>query len=264
MNDRTPAHGRPLALVTGASSGIGRELARELAERGYDLVVVAEDDAIHEVARELDAICRALAVQADLATEEGNVATLAALEADPRRTSVAAINAGVGVGGPLVETDMRAHLRLVALNVASTVHLGKALAERMVVEGDGRLLFTSSIASRMPGPLNTTYAASKSFVQSFAEGLRQELADSGVTVTALMPGPTDTSFFKRADLEGTHLAEGHRDDAAQVAREGIDALLEGRDHVVTGTRMNAVQATLAALVPDPIKAKLHGKMNSPT
>ncbi|AWB91107.1 SDR family NAD(P)-dependent oxidoreductase [Aeromicrobium chenweiae] len=264
MDDPTPTLARPLGLVTGASSGIGRELARELAERGYDLVVVAEDDAIHDVARELDAITSARAVQADLATTAGNEATLAALDADPRRPAVAAINAGIGVGGPLVDTDLDAHLRLVALNVTSTVHLGKELAERMVAEGDGRLLFTSSIASQMPGPLNTTYAASKSFVQSFAEGLRQELADSGVTVTALMPGPTDTEFFDRAGLDGTHIDEGHKDSAEQVAREGVDAMLAGRDHVVPGTRMNALQAALSALLPDSLTAKLHGKMNSPT
>ncbi|MRJ75258.1 SDR family NAD(P)-dependent oxidoreductase [Aeromicrobium sp. SMF47] len=264
MDDTTRSLARPLALVTGASSGIGRELARELAERGYDLIVVAEDDAIHEVARELDAITAARAVQADLATTAGNLATLAALDDDPRRPAAAAINAGVGVGGPLVDTDLDDHLRLVAVNVTSTVHLGKAVAERMVAEGDGRLLFTSSIASQMPGPLNTTYAASKSFVQSFAEGLRQELRDSGVTVTALMPGPTDTDFFDRADLEGTHLDEGHKDGAEQVARQGVDAMLEGRDHVVTGTRLNAIQAALSSLLPDPLKAKLHGKMNSPT
>lgn len=264
MDDTTRSLGRPLALVTGASSGIGRELARQLAQRGYDLIVVAEDTAIHDVARELDAITAARGVQADLATTEGNRATLAALDEDLRRPAVAAINAGIGVGGPLVDSDLDAQLRLVGVNVISTVHLGKAIAERMVAEGDGRLLFTSSIASQMPGPLNTTYAASKSFVQSFAEGLRQELADSGVTVTALMPGPTDTDFFERAGLTGTRMDEGHKDDAEEVARQGIDAMLEGRDRVVTGTRMNAIQAAVSSLLPDPLKAKLHGKMNSPT
>ncbi len=224
---------RPFGVVTGASSGIGRELARELAERGYDLVGVAEDDAIHDVAR---------------------------LDEEHRPLAVAAINAGVGVGGPLVQTPLDDHLRLLALNVGSTVHLGKQLAGRMVDAGSGRLLFTSSIASQLPGSLQTTYAASKAFVQSFAEGLGQEVADHGVTVTALMPGATDTEFFDRAGLADSRIGRGPKDDPAQVAHEGIEAMLDGRDHVVTGARRNKVMAAVSALVPDAVGARLQGRM----
>lgn len=262
MEDVTPIGYRPLALVTGASSGIGRELARELAEREHDLIIVAEDQAIHDAARELSTITGVRAVQADLATSEGNEAVLDAVERDGRGLSVAAINAGVGVGGPLVDTDLEDHQRLVAVNVMSTVHLGKRVAEQMVEDGEGRILFTSSVASQMPGPLNSTYAASKSFVQSFAEGLRQELSDTGVTVTALMPGPTDTDFFQRADLEDTRLGRSPKDDPARVAREGIDALMNGHDHVVTGSSKNRLQTALGTLLPDPVKAKLHQRLNS--
>jgi short-subunit dehydrogenase len=253
--------GRELALVTGASSGIGLELARELAERGYDLIVAAEDDRIRDLPAELHAVT-VTPVQADLATREGNDELLDAVKANPSPLAVAAINAGIGVGGPLTETSTEDHLRLVGLNVGSTVQLGKEIATMMVAQGHGRMLFTSSVASQLPGPLNTTYAASKSFVQSFAEGLRQEVDAQGVTVTALMPGPTDTQFFERAGLEGTRIDEGPKDDPAEVAAEGLDAMEKGRDHVVAGATTNTVQAALAALLPDTVKAKLHERMNT--
>ena len=251
---------RPFGVVTGASSGIGRELARELAERGYDLVVVAEDDAIHDVAHQLTGTASVMPLQVDRAERSGNDRLVGRLDEEHRPLAVAAINAGVGVGGPLVQTPLDDHLRLVALNVGSTVHLGKQLAGRMVDAGSGRLLFTSSIASQLPGSLQTTYAASKAFVQSFAEGLGQEVADHGVTVTALMPGATDTEFFDRAGLADSRIGRGPKDDPAQVAHEGIEAMLDGRDHVVTGARRNKVMAAVSALVPDAVGARLQGRM----
>ncbi|MCW2787323.1 MAG: oxidoreductase [Marmoricola sp.] len=259
MTSSSVPTGRPLGLVTGASSGIGLELARELANRGWDLVIVAEDSQIHEVATELDAT-DVTAIQADLATREGNDEVLSLLAKNGRQLDIAAINAGVGVGGPLTETSMDDHLNLVALNVASTVQLGKTIAELMVAAGEGRMLFTSSVASQMPGPLNSTYAASKSFVQSFAEALHEELKDKGVTVTALMPGPTNTEFFERADMQNTTIGQGPKDDPADVARQALDAAIAGDDHVVTGTS-NRLQTALAALLPDKLKAKVHQRMN---
>src|SRR5689334_17035196 len=165
-----------LALVTGASSGIGRSLAAELARRGYDLLVVADDDAIRDAATTLEAEGRAVTpVQADLSTDAGVEAVHRALSDAGRPVVVAALNAGVGVGGPFAETDLADDLRLVGLNVRSTVHLAKLLVRDMLRHGEGRLLFTSSIAATMPGPGYATYAASKAFVQSFAEALRHEL-----------------------------------------------------------------------------------------
>jgi short-subunit dehydrogenase len=250
---------RPFALVTGASTGIGLELARVLAAEGHDLVVVAEEPRIHEVAAELGEGAQAFVT--DLATRQGNEDLVAWLDALRRPIDVAALNAGIGVGGPFVETSLDADLRLVGLNVASTVHLAKAVARSMASRRHGRILFTSSIASQMPGPYNATYAASKSFVQSLSEALRVELADYGVGVTALLPGPTDTEFFRRAGLQGTRIDDSTKDDPAMVARAGYEALMAGKHEVVTGTR-NKVQRHAVKLAPDPLKARLHGHLNA--
>jgi len=258
----TTGGGRPLGLVTGASSGIGRELTRELVEHGFDVLAVAEDAAIVDTAAELGDAGRVHPVRADLATRAGNDMVVQLLTEQDRPLAVAAINAGIGVHGRLVETDLEDHLRLIALNIVSAVHLGHAIGKNMAVRGEGRMLFTSSVASQMPGPFYTTYAASKSFVQSFALGLREELKDSGVTVTSLMPGPTDTEFFDRAGMEGTKVAEGPKDDPADVARAGFEAMMSGKDHVVSGLK-NKVQVAGSTLMPDAVKAKVHRGMTKP-
>jgi short-subunit dehydrogenase len=251
---RTAPADRPFALVTGASSGIGRELAREFCSHDFDTLVVAEDAGIHQTAAELGT-GHAVALQADLATREGNDAVVAALDAEPRRVSAAALNAGVVVYGPFPDTPLEDQLRLVELNVGSVVHLAHAVLNRM--EPGGRLLITSSIASQMPGPLYSTYAASKSFLQSFAQAIRSDVADRGITVTALMPGPTDTEIFDRAGMTGTRVDKGSKSDPADVARAGFEAMMEGKDHVVAGRLMDKVMTATAGLMPDRLKAAAH-------
>src|SRR4051794_17992947 len=178
-----------LAVVTGASSDIGLELARLLESDGFEVIAVAEDEA-PEVGRP---------IRADLATPEGVEQLAAQVRALPIDALV--LNAGIGAGGALVsEKRVEDELRLIDLNVRSTVHLAKLLVPPMVARGEGRVLFTSSIASTLPGPYQVVYNASKSFMQSFALALRNQLKDSGVTVTSLMPGPTGTEFFERADV----------------------------------------------------------------
>jgi short-subunit dehydrogenase len=199
---------RPLALVTGASSGIGYELAKQFASNGFDLVVAAEDDDIQTAASEFQALgAQAQAVQVDLATSEGVRRLYDSLGG--RTPDAAALNAGIGAGGAFAtDTDLEQELQIVDLNVRSTVQLAKYLVRDMVSRGEGRLLFTSSIASTMPGAFQAVYNASKSFVQSFALALRNELKDTGVTITALMPGPTETEFFERADMLDTTVGSG--------------------------------------------------------
>jgi len=255
---------RPLAVITGASSGIGRALAEQFVEQGFDVVAAAEDDELATAASALRARgATVVPVQADLATSEGVEQLHAAVTATGRPVAAAALNAGVGVGGRFDETDLEADLRLIDLNVRSQVHLAKLLVRDMVQRGEGRLLFTSSIAAKMPGPYHATYAASKAYVHSFAEAIRTELKDTGVTVTSLMPGPTDTEFFERADMEDTRIGSGRKDDPADVAREALAALMAGKDHVVAGSTMNKVQAAASAVLPDQAVSAAAAPMTEP-
>jgi short-subunit dehydrogenase len=261
---------RQLAVVTGASSGIGLELAKQFAQHGFDLVIAAEDEGIAGAATRLEGMGGQVeAVQVDLATPEGNEELYRRVQAGGRPVDAVALNAGVGQGGAFASndaakaTDLRDELRIVDLNVRSTVQLAKYFSRDMVGRGQGRILFTSSIASTMPGPFQAVYNASKSFVQSFALALRNELKDSGVTVTTLMPGPTDTRFFARADLLATRLGQGPKDDPAEVAEEGFEGLMEGRERVAPGSVMTRVQARTGRFVPDSAKAALHRVMAAP-
>jgi uncharacterized protein len=254
---------RPLALVTGASSGIGRELAREFAEHGFDLIIAAEDDDIQRVADELSNGARVEAVRVDLASGEGVEGLYGKVKAGGRPLDAAVLNAGIGAGGAFVDTDLNDELKLIDLNVRSTVHLAKYVVRDMVQGGEGRILFTSSIASTMPGAFQAAYNASKSFVQSFALALRNELKDSGVTVTSLMPGPTDTEFFERADMLDTKVGAGDKDDPADVARDGFEALMNGDERVVSASLSTKLQGRASRLMPDSAKAAMHRRMAEP-
>jgi uncharacterized protein len=251
----TTSSSRPLALVTGASSGIGLELARELQARGHDLLVSAEDAELELAAASLgDGV---QAVRADLGTAGGVEQLWAAVTATGRPLAVACLNAGVGRGGPFVENPLADELHLVALNVTGTLHLAKRVVQDMVPRGSGRLMFTSSIASTMPGPYQAVYNASKSFVQSLSEALTEELKGTGVTVTTLMPGPVETPFWARAQLLDTALGKAPKDDAAAVAKQGVDALLKGERKVVAASLTTKLQAAVNGVLPDAVKAIGH-------
>ena len=256
--------GRDLAVVTGASSGIGLELSKQFAKHGFDLVVAAEDEGIARAAAEIRAMGAEITdVRVDLATAEGVEELSQRVGTIGRPVDAVAINAGIGVAGRFVETDLQAHLDLIELNVTRAVHLAGLLLPPMVARGRGRLLFTSSIAATMPGPYESTYAASKAFLYSFAQAIRTELKGTGVTVTALMPGPTDTNFFARAGLEDTKLGQSKKDDPAEVARDGFEALMAGKDHVVAGSPRNKAQVAAAKVLPDTVTASLHATMSKP-
>jgi short-subunit dehydrogenase len=252
------------AVVTGASTGIGFHLARLFGENDFDVLACADDDQIHPAAAELSNPSSTVTpVQVDLSTDDGVEQLLAAVRTAARPVDALALNAGIGNGGAFLDIPWADEQRLIGLNISSTVHLAKALLPGMVDRGQGRVLVTASIAARMPGPYYATYAASKSFVLSFAEAIRHELADTGVTVTALLPGPTDTEFFARADMADTSVADADKDDPADVARDGFDALMEGKDSVVAGSAKNKVQAAGAKLLSEPRKAAIHAGMTEP-
>jgi short-subunit dehydrogenase len=255
---------RPLAVITGASSGIGHELAKVFAENGFDLLINAEDDlsaAQREISNEEAEV---ETVQADLSDSKGVEKLYGRIQKTGRPVNALALNAGIGAGGDFArETDLAQELELIDLNVRSTVHLSKLVLSDMVRRGEGRILFTSSIASTMPGTFQAVYNASKSFVQSFALAIRRELKDTGVTVTSLMPGPTETEFFERAHMEDTRVGSSDKDDAAEVARQGFDALMKGKERVVAGSLANRLMAYGGRFVPDRAKAEAHRLMAEP-
>ncbi|WP_163994547.1 SDR family NAD(P)-dependent oxidoreductase [Pyxidicoccus caerfyrddinensis] len=259
----TAPDSRPLALVTGASSGIGLELAKQFVQNGFDLLICAEDTGINQARTDLSTNgARVEAVQADLATYDGVEQLYKKTQELGRPVDVLAVNAGVGVGGDFArETDLKAELNLIQLNITSAVHLTKRVVKDMVARGEGRILFTSSIAAVLPAPLEAVYGGSKAFLQSFSEALRNELKDVGITVTALMPGPTETNFFHRAGMDDTRVGRQEKDDPAQVAKEGFEALMAGKDKVVAGALTNKVMAASSRVLPDAAKTAIHRHMS---
>ncbi|MCV7065108.1 SDR family NAD(P)-dependent oxidoreductase [Mycolicibacterium farcinogenes] len=255
-------------MVTGASSGIGYELAKLLAADGYDLVLVADDEAIHARAEELGSSgVSARAIQADLRNPDDvdqlyYAATQGATDG-ARRLHVAVLNAGAGRAGPFVEGDLQTDLGIVDLNVRSTTQLAKLVLRDMAAHGTGKVLFTSSIAATMPGSLQTVYNASKSYIQSLSEALHDEFRDSGVFVTALMPGPTDTNFFRRGHMQDTVVGQGLKDDPAAVAKQGYDALMRGRRKVVAASVPTKALGLANRVLPDSVKAAVSRLISSP-
>jgi short-subunit dehydrogenase len=260
--DASPA--RPLALVTGASSGIGHELAKIFAANGFDLIITAEDDELRVAEADVRAHgAEVEAVQVDL-TRDGSVDELwARVEAHGRPLAAAALNAGVGRGGAFAENPLEDELEIVDLNVRSTVHLAKHVVQHMVARDEGRILFTSSIAATMPGAFQAVYNASKSFVQSLALALRNELKDTNVTVTSLQPGPTETEFFERAEMLDTPVGQDDKDDPADVARDGFEALMAGKERVVSASLSTKLQGRGSRFLPDSVKAEMHRRMAEP-
>jgi uncharacterized protein len=256
----------PLALVTGASSGIGLELARLFVHDGYDVIIAAEDEELETARRELEGSgSEVTAVRVDLATKGGVDELYAQVTRAGRPLAAAALNAGRGAGGAFVDgTELADELEIVDLNVRSTVQLAKYVVRDMAARGEGRILFTSSIASTMPGPYQAVYNASKSFVQSFALSLREELADDGIVVTSLMPGPVETEFFARAGIgDDTKLGAAPKDDPADVARDGYEALMKGDERVVSHSLSSRAQGIGSRVIPDSVKARMHRGMAEP-
>lgn len=252
---------RPLAVITGASSGIGYELARLAAQDGYDLIVAADMPEIVEAAQAFRAMgANVEQLQVDLATLDG-VDRLVALVAG-RPVDALLANAGHGLGHAFLEQPVEDWRHVIDTNITGTIYLVQRLAPAMVERGRGRILFTGSIAGLMPGTFQAVYNGTKAFVDSFSFALRNELKDTGVTVTCLMPGPTDTDFFERADLEDTKVGTDKKDDPAMVARTGWAAMLKGEGDVVAGWK-NKMQAAMSAVTPQSALAEMHRGMAEP-
>jgi short-subunit dehydrogenase len=252
---------RPLAVVTGASTGIGYELARCCAENGFDLVVAADEPRIEEAAGELRRMgAEVTAVQADLATTEGVDRLYAAIGGRPVAALLA--NAGRGLGKGFLDQDWNDVRRVIDTNVTGTLYLIQKVGQGMRARGEGRILITGSIAGFMPGTYQAVYNGTKALLDSFAFALRHEVKDSGVTVTCLMPGATETEFFERADMMDTKIGQSKKDDAADVARQGFAAMMKGMGDVVTGWQ-NKLQSAIANIMPAGLAAEMHRRQAEP-
>ncbi|HEX8558286.1 MAG TPA: SDR family NAD(P)-dependent oxidoreductase [Pyrinomonadaceae bacterium] len=252
--------GRPLAVVTGASSGIGYELARLCAENGFDLVVAA-DRPLAEAAQAFRALgARVDAVEADLATTGGVDKLYEAVGG--RAVDALLANAGHGLGRAFLDQDFGEVRHVIDTNITGTIYLIQKVGRDMRARGRGRILITGSIAGFLPGSFQAVYNGTKAFIDSFSFALRNELKETEITVTCLMPGATDTEFFERADMLDTKVGTQEKDDPAKVARDGFDAMMAGEGDVVSGWQ-NKVQTTLASVTPAGVLAEQHRKLAEP-
>jgi short-subunit dehydrogenase len=252
---------RPLAVVTGASTGIGFELARIGARSGYDLVVAADEPEIQRAAGVFRGAGATVdAVEADLATLAGVDALLDRIGDRPVEALLA--NAGRGLGRAFLDQDFDAVRHVVDTNITGTLYLIQKVGRRMRDQKRGRILITGSIAGFMPGTYQAVYNATKAFVDSFSFALRAELKDTGVTVTCLMPGATETEFFERADLMDTKLGQSKKDDPADVAKVGWSAMMRGDGDVVSGWQ-NKLRSAIANVTPAAVLAEQHRRQAEP-
>jgi short-subunit dehydrogenase len=250
-----------LAIVTGASTGIGYELAKCCAEDGFDLLIAADEPEIQQAADDFKKFgVNVEAIEADLATTEGVDALYAAIQGRPVDALLA--NAGRGLGGAFLDQDFEDVRHVIDTNITGTIYLAQKVARDMRSRGSGRILFTGSIAGFMPGSFNAAYNGTKAFVDSFSFALRNELKDSGVTVTCLMPGATETEFFERADMLDTKVGQSKKDDPVNVAKVGFEAMMNGEGDVVAGWK-NKLQSAAALITPSDVLAEQHRKMAEP-
>lgn len=250
-----------LAVVTGASTGIGLELAKIAAKKKYDLVIAANEPEIEQAAAELRREGgRVDVVQADLSTTEGNDQVIAKIGSRPVALLLA--NVGRGLGKAFLDQSWDDIRFVIDTNVTGPVYLVRKVAAGMRTQGEGKILFTGSIAGFMPGSYHAVYNATKAFIDSFSYALREELTETRITVTCLMPGPTETKFFERAGLLDTKVGTQEKDDAADVAQTGWDAMMDNEGGVVAGMK-NKMQAAMAHVTPAEMLARQHTKMTKP-
>ena len=252
---------RPLAVVTGASTGIGYELAKCCAREGLDLVVAADEAEIKKAAEDFEALGADVdALEVDLATLEGVDKLYEKIGGRPIDVLIA--NAGRGLGKGFLDQDFKDVMRVVNTNVTGTVYLLQKVGRDMRARKAGKILIVGSIAGFMPVTYQAVYNATKAFLDSFSFALRAEIADSGVTVTCLMPGATETAFFERADMLDTKIGQGKKDDPADVAATGFKAMMKGEGDLVSGWH-NKLQSAIALVTPSSVLAEQHRKKAAP-
>ena len=252
---------RPLAIVTGASTGIGYELAKLAVENGHDLVIAADQPEIQQAAQDFRAMgAEVEAIEVDLSTTDGVDRLYEMVRGRP--VEVLCANAGHGLGHGFLDQDFTEARHVVDTNITGTIYLIHKVGRDMRSRNKGRILVTGSIAGFMPGSFQAVYNGTKAFINSFAFALRNELKDTEVTVTDLMPGATETEFFERADMEDTKVGSGKKDDPAMVAEVGWKAMMKGEGDVVAGWK-NKLQSAIANVTPAGMLAEQHRKQAEP-
>ncbi|MDB5620691.1 SDR family NAD(P)-dependent oxidoreductase [Tardiphaga sp.] len=252
---------RLFAIVTGASTGIGFELAKRCAQEGYDLLIAADEPEIGSAATSLRSEGATVeALQADLATIEGVDKLYAATKG--RQVDALLANAGRGLGHGFLDQDFGKARRVVDTNVTGTIYLVHKVGNDMRRRNAGKILITGSIAGFTPGSFQAVYNGTKAFLNSFSFALREELKDTKISVTCLMPGATETEFFRRAEMMDTKIGTSEKDDASEVANNGFDAMIKGEGDVVSGLK-NKVQSAVANVTPAGVLATQHRKMAEP-
>jgi len=249
-----------LAVVTGASSGIGLEIAKLAAADGYDLIVAADTPFVDASAGLKDLGVKVEQLEADLSTEQGVQQLVQRIGERPVDVLVA--NAGHGLGHSFLDQAPRDWRNVIDTNITGTLLLVQPLAKQMVARGEGKILITGSIAGHLAGSFQAVYNGTKAFVDSFAAALGNELKDTGVTVTCLKPGATETEFFERADMEDTKIGQAKKDDPADVAKTGWEAMKDGKESVVYGLK-NKAQVLVSGILPEKATAALHRAQAEP-
>lgn len=252
-----------LALVTGASAGIGLNIAKELATRDHDIIAVGASDRVKKAPEQITGV-EVYPIQADLTTDEGLEKIWAEVEAQGRELDVAVLNAGKSLGGAFHDTNLDDELYMLNLNVISQVKLAKKVVRKLAAQKHGHILITTSMSALTPTPFESIYGPTRAFMYSFAQGLREEMKDYGVSVTALLPGATATDFHHTAKMDNTIFGDDSwKNDPAQVARQGVKALFEGRDHVIGGNEETQADAERKKTMTEVEKAEEFAKSSRP-
>lgn len=252
-----------LAVITGASSGIGYELATLAARHRFDLVLAADEPAVHESAETFRKRgVHVTAVEVDLGTREGVADLHDAVQATGRPVDALFANAGITLGHAFLDQRFEDARRVVDINVIGTLDIVHRIGRAMRERGEGRILITGSIAGQTPGPFMALYNGSKALLNSFAAALREELAGSGVSVTCLQPGATRTPIFAKAGMSDTLIAKLPMSDPKDVVQDGFDALMRG-DAIIVSGMANKVLAAGSNITPSSILAKVHRQLTKP-
>lgn len=256
---------RKLAMITGSTSGIGFELAKLFAHDGYDVAMSGSSEKIYASAKEIEKIgVEAYPFQADASTYDGVEQFWNFVKDKKRKLDAAVLNVGISIGGAFLENDLEEELKLIDINIKGTVHMAKRVVQDMVPNKEGNILLVSSVSATLPTPYETVYGPSKSFVFMFAEALREELKETGVNVTAMLPGATNTEFHHNAGMDSTYFGdENNKNDKTVVAQQGYEALMNKLDHVICGDEATKKEAEENRRTPEDVKAAQHAKKAKP-